>query len=123
MGGYSLTNKRITESGASTSAVDNDTSNQFIADGSLAGDEKNYKKESVVVYEPLQKDVFEVKKLVFEQFDTARDLFYAGKFAETLPLFEAIIKEDRPAYFYAKQRERYIGCAGEWKGYWQAMSK
>ncbi|MDR0706726.1 MAG: CHASE2 domain-containing protein [Treponema sp.] len=81
------------------------------------------KKEPVVVYEPLQKDVFEAKKLLFEQFDAARDLFYAGKFAEALPLFEAIIKEDRPAYFYAEQCKYYIGHASEWKGYWQAMSK
>ncbi|MDR0374859.1 MAG: adenylate/guanylate cyclase domain-containing protein [Treponema sp.] len=81
------------------------------------------KKEPAVVYEPIQKDVFEMKKLALEQFDEARDLFYAGKFSEALPLFEAIIKEDKPAYFYAEQCKHYIGRAGEWKGYWQAMSK
>ncbi|MDR2782428.1 MAG: adenylate/guanylate cyclase domain-containing protein [Treponema sp.] len=81
------------------------------------------KKEPAVVYEPVQKDIFEVKKPVLEQFDAARDLFYAGKFSEALPLFEAIIKEDRPAHFYAEQCKYYIGRAGEWKGYWQAVSK
>ncbi|MDR0558151.1 MAG: adenylate/guanylate cyclase domain-containing protein [Treponema sp.] len=81
------------------------------------------KKEPAVVYEPLQKDIFEANRPVLEQFDVARDLFYAGKFAEALPLFEAIIKEDRPAHFYAAQCKYYIERAGEWKGYWQAMSK
>ncbi|MDR2193992.1 MAG: adenylate/guanylate cyclase domain-containing protein [Treponema sp.] len=81
------------------------------------------KKEPAVVYEPLLKDVFEEKKPVLEKFNAARDLFYEGRFSEALPLFEAILKEDRPAYFYAEQCKYHIAHPGEWKGYWQAMSK
>ncbi|MDR2792263.1 MAG: CHASE2 domain-containing protein [Treponema sp.] len=81
------------------------------------------KKEPAVVYEPLSKNVFMAKKPILEKFNAARDLFCEGKFSEALPLFEAILKEDRPAYFYAEQCKYLMAHPDEWKGYWQAASK
>ncbi len=81
------------------------------------------KKEPAVVYEPLSKEAFEAKKDVIATFDAARDFFYAGNFAQALPLFESIINDDRPAHFYAIQCRYYLEHPEEWKGYWQATTK
>jgi adenylate cyclase len=81
------------------------------------------KKEPVVVYEPLTEAVFREKEAVIQRFDAARDLFYQGKFAESLPLFEALAKQDSPPVFYAEQCRYFLEKPAAWKGFWQAMSK
>jgi adenylate cyclase len=81
------------------------------------------KKEAVTVYEPMPEAVFRGKEYILKNFDTARDLFYQGSFAAALPLFEALIDQDKPAFFYADQCRYYLKNPGEWKGFWQAMSK
>jgi adenylate cyclase len=81
------------------------------------------KKEAVTVYEPMPEAVFRGKEYILKNFDTARDLFYQGSFAEALPLFEALVEQDKPAFFYADQCRYYLKNPGEWKGFWQATSK
>ncbi|MDR1904956.1 MAG: adenylate/guanylate cyclase domain-containing protein [Treponema sp.] len=81
------------------------------------------KKEAVTVYEPMTKEVFDEKKDILEHFEEARTLFYEGKFAEALPLFEKLIAKDKPSSFYAEQCRYYLQNPSEWKGYWQAASK
>jgi adenylate cyclase len=81
------------------------------------------KKEAVTVYEPMTKEVFDEKKDVLEHFEEVRALFYEGKFAEALPLFERLIAQDKPSSFYAEQCRYYLQNPSAWKGYWQAASK
>jgi adenylate cyclase len=81
------------------------------------------KKETVTVYEPMPEEEFRRREETLCRFDAARDLFYRGRFAEALPLFEALAEQDRPSFFYAEQCRYYAGRPGEWKGYWQAAGK
>jgi adenylate cyclase len=81
------------------------------------------KKEPVTVYEPMPEAIFRGKEYILRRFDTARDRFYQGEFKQALPLFEALIKEDKPAVFYAEQCRYYLERPGEWKGFWQAAAK
>jgi adenylate cyclase len=81
------------------------------------------KKEPVTVYEPLPEGIFRGKEYILKRFDEARDLFYQGEFARALPLFEALIAEDKPAFFYAEQCRYYLEHPEAWKGFWQALSK
>jgi adenylate cyclase len=81
------------------------------------------KKEAVTVYEPMPEAVFREKEKVLRRFSAARDLFYQGDFAAALPLFEALIEADKPAFFYAEQCRSYLKKPKEWKGFWQAASK
>jgi adenylate cyclase len=81
------------------------------------------KKEAVTVYEPMPEGLFRSKEYIFKRFDTARDLFYQGEFKQALSLFEALIKDDKPAFFYAEQCRYYLEHPNEWKGFWQAAGK
>jgi adenylate cyclase len=81
------------------------------------------KKEAVTVYEPMPEAVFREKEPVLRHFDAARDLFYQGDFSAALPLFESLIEKDSPASFYADQCRHYLKNPGDWKGFWQALSK
>jgi adenylate cyclase len=81
------------------------------------------KKEAVTVWEPMSEETFKNKEAIIRRFDIARDLFYAGKFAEALPLFLEIEEADSPAGFYAEQCRCFIERPGEWKGYWESKSK
>jgi hypothetical protein len=67
--------------------------------------------------------IFNEKLAIIRSFDEARELFYAAKFAEALPLFQTIAKTDSPAGFYAEQCLYYIERPNEWKGRWEAKSK
>ncbi|MDR0689890.1 MAG: adenylate/guanylate cyclase domain-containing protein [Spirochaetaceae bacterium] len=81
------------------------------------------KKEAVTVYEPMPEAVFREKEPILRDFDAARDLFYQGNFSAALPLFEALIEQDKPAFFYAEQCRYYLKNPEAWKGFWQAASK
>jgi adenylate cyclase len=81
------------------------------------------KKEAVTVWEPMPEAVFKSKEAIIRCFDEAAGLFYAAKFAEALPLFQTVEKEDSPSGFYADQCRYYIERPGEWRGYWEAKTK
>jgi adenylate cyclase len=81
------------------------------------------KKEAVTVYEPMPEAEFRGKEAVIRRFDQARDLFYAGKFAEALQLFESLKELDSPSLFYAEQCRYYGERPADWKGYWEAKTK
>jgi adenylate cyclase len=81
------------------------------------------KKEAVVVYEPMTKEAFDEKRDVLGHFEEARSLFYEGKFADALSLFEKLATQDKPSSFYTEQCRYYLQHPSEWKGYWQATSK
>jgi adenylate cyclase len=81
------------------------------------------KKEPVTVYEPMPEEVFQEKAGVLRQFDTARDRFYQGDFAPALALFEAISSADKPSLYYAEQCRYYLENPGQWKGFWQSLTK
>ncbi|GHV96268.1 adenylate/guanylate cyclase domain-containing protein [Spirochaetia bacterium] len=81
------------------------------------------KKEAVTVYEPMPEAAFKEKEAILHRFDEARDLFYAGKFAEALQRFETLTEQDSPASFYADQCRYYIARPAEWKGHWESKSK
>ncbi|MDR2798271.1 MAG: adenylate/guanylate cyclase domain-containing protein [Treponema sp.] len=81
------------------------------------------KQEAVTVYEPMPQRVFAEAQGILRRFDAARDLFYQGRFAEALPLFQVLASEDKPSWYYAKQCEYYQKHPVAWKGFWQANTK
>jgi adenylate cyclase len=81
------------------------------------------KKEAVTVYEPMPERVFVEKQGLLLRFDAARDLFYQGRFAEALPLFHALVEEDKPSFYYWEQCVYYQDNPAAWKGFWQASTK
>ncbi|MDR3114294.1 MAG: adenylate/guanylate cyclase domain-containing protein [Treponema sp.] len=81
------------------------------------------RKEAVTVYEPMPHRVFAEAQGMLRRFDTARDLFYQGRFAEALPLFQALASEDKPSFYYAEQCAYYQKHPAAWKGVWQASTK
>ena len=87
------------------------------------------KKTAVTVFEPLSKALYSEKKIVFDIFDQARELFYQGKFEKARMLFASIAEEDKPAAAYEKKCKKLIEQLSEgsnlenWKGIWVASSK
>ena len=81
------------------------------------------KLKSVTVYEPMQEEEFREKEDIFKKFAVAYDLFYAGRFAEALPIFEELEATDKPSFFYAVQCHFYMQYPREWRGFWQAAGK
>jgi adenylate cyclase len=81
------------------------------------------KKEAVTVYEPMPQRVFAEAQEILRRFDAARDLFYQARFAEALPLFQALASEDKPSFYYAEQCGYYQKYPAAWKGFWQASAK
>jgi adenylate cyclase len=81
------------------------------------------KKEAVTVYEPMPYRMFAETQGVLRRFDAARDLFYQGRFADALPLFQVLAVEDKPSWYYAEQCTYYQEHPGDWKGFWQANTK
>jgi hypothetical protein len=71
----------------------------------------------------MAEDVFREKEECIRRFDQARDLFYAAQFGEALSLFETLLDQDKPSYYYAEQCRYYLAHPDEWKGFWQAMIK
>jgi hypothetical protein len=61
---------------------------------------------------------------VFETFDRGLRLFYEGRFAEVIQVFEGIATDDPPAAAYvAKCRELKKEHAGAWAGVWKMTEK
>jgi adenylate cyclase len=82
------------------------------------------RKEPVVVFEPMTSAAFEARRPVFETFDLGLRLFYEGRFAEAIQVFEGIATDDPPAAAYvAKCRELETAHAGPWAGVWKMTEK
>jgi adenylate cyclase len=81
------------------------------------------KKEAVTVYEPMPEAAYRNREAALRRFDSARDLFYQGRFAEALPHFEDLAGQDQPSRFYAEQCRYYLEQPAQWRGFWQATSK
>ncbi|MCQ2592853.1 MAG: adenylate/guanylate cyclase domain-containing protein [Treponema sp.] len=84
------------------------------------------KNEPVIVYEPLEKnaETEKLKKTIFEDFDGAWELFYAGKFNLALKIFEKHSKEDIVCEKYAEKcRELISNPPANWEGKWVATLK
>jgi adenylate cyclase len=81
------------------------------------------KKEPVTVYEPMPEEVYKEKEALLRQFGAARDMFYQGDFAGALKRFDTLAGMDKPSFYYAEQCRYYLENPGQWKGFWQALSK
>jgi adenylate cyclase len=83
------------------------------------------RKEPVIVYEPMTAAQYEARKQVLAVFDRGLHLFYEGRFAEAIPVFEGIAANDPPAAAYvAKCRaEAEKSHAGPWTGVWTMTEK
>lgn len=82
------------------------------------------KKDAVVVYEPMEKSVYEQKKTVYEDFEKGFNLFYSGIFEEALLLFESHSGEDPACEKYTAKCKYFIqNPPSEWNGVWVATEK
>lgn len=82
------------------------------------------KKEAVVVYEPMEKEVYEQKKDILSDFEAAFELFYAGKFKLALPIFQKHSEKDPASLKYAEKCKYFIANPPEkWEGVWVATEK
>jgi adenylate cyclase len=83
------------------------------------------RKEPVVVYEPMTAAQHEARRPVLEVFAGGLRLFYEGRFAEAIPVFERIAADDPPAAAYvAKCRaEAAAPREGPWTGVWKMTEK
>ncbi|QTQ13381.1 adenylate/guanylate cyclase domain-containing protein [Treponema parvum] len=82
------------------------------------------KKEAVTVFEPLEMSEFEKKFEIFENFDKARDLFYSGRFSDSILLFERFCGEDGPCRSYAQKcRILMENPNDQWDGVWHSTEK
>lgn len=82
------------------------------------------KKEAVVVYEPMDKSVYEAKKQIFDDFQLGLELFYDGNFEQALLVFEKHVSEDGAAEKYAEKCKALIKNPPEnWEGVWVATEK
>ena len=82
------------------------------------------KKEAVVVYEPMEKELYLKKREIIDKFEVACTLFYAGKFNLALTIFEKYADQDAPCKKYMEKCREFIeNPPKEWKGVWEATSK
>jgi adenylate cyclase len=82
------------------------------------------KKEAVVVYEPMEKELYLKKRDLIEKFEAACNLFYAGKFSLALTIFERYAEVDAPCKKYMEKCRSFIeNPPKEWNGVWEATSK
>lgn len=82
------------------------------------------KKDAVVVYEPMEKSVYEQKKNIYEDFEKGFDLFYSGNFSDALLIFKKNEMEDPACLKYAEKCEYFIkNPPSDWNGVWIASEK
>jgi adenylate cyclase len=83
------------------------------------------RREPVVVYEPMTAAQYEARRPVLEVFDRGLHLYYEGRFAEAIPVFESTASDDPPAAAYvAKCRsEATASRDGPWAGVWKMTEK
>jgi adenylate cyclase len=83
------------------------------------------RKEPVVVFEPMTTAQYEARRPTLETFDRGLRLYYDGRLAEAISLFEGIAADDPPAAAYvAKCREQAETThAGPWTGVWKMTEK
>jgi len=82
------------------------------------------KKEAVVVYEPMEKEIYEEKKDLFSDFDKAYEYFYEGNFKKALSLFEKLQETDPVSQKYAQKCDLYIkNPPTSWSGIWRSETK
>ena len=82
------------------------------------------KKEAVIVYEPMEKELYLKKREIIDKFEVACTLFYAGKFNLALTIFEKYADQDAPCKKYMEKCREFIeNPPKEWKGVWEATSK
>lgn len=78
----------------------------------------------VRIYEPMPPEEWNARRLTLEQFASALQAFYAGRFAEALARFEKIPAEEKPAAAYAaKCRQLLATPPAAWEGVWVAGEK
>jgi len=80
---------------------------------------------ALTVLEPMTAAQYEARRTVLETFDHGLRLFYEGRFAEAIPVFERIAPDDPPAVAYvAKCREEAAKPHdGPWTGVWKMTEK
>jgi adenylate cyclase len=78
----------------------------------------------LLVYEPMTAAQYAAWRPVLETFDKGLRLFYEGRFAEAIPVFEGIAAVDPPAAAYVEQcRKLEKTHAGPWTGVWTMTEK
>jgi len=83
------------------------------------------RKEPVVVYEPMTAARYEARRPVLATFDRGLRLFYEGRFAEAIGVFEGIAADDPPAAAYVAKCRAEAGKPreGPWLGVWTMTEK
>lgn len=79
----------------------------------------------LTVLEPMTAAQYDARRPVLETFDRGLRLFYEGRFAEAIQVFEGIARDDPPAAAYvAKCREEAAKPHdGPWTGVWKMTEK
>ena len=82
------------------------------------------KKVPVTVYEPMYRTDWESGEEVFETYDRALRLYYAGDFRQSLTLLEPLSARDAPAAAYIRRLGNLIASPpAEWNGVWDVTEK
>lgn len=82
------------------------------------------KSQPITIYEPFLPEEYEARKTELEAFDTALQLYYAGKFSEAAEKFSKLAENDPPAKIYAKRCEKLAASPPQnWQGIWNITEK
>jgi adenylate cyclase len=78
----------------------------------------------LVVYEPMTSAVFEARREVLVGFDKGLRLFYEGRFAEAIEVFDTIAADEPPAAAYIEYCRKLIKEPPvSWTGVWKMTEK
>jgi adenylate cyclase len=82
------------------------------------------RREPVIVYEPMQPDVFEKRQVPLASFSEGLALFYRGDFLKAEAVFAALAGEDPPALAYRTKCRQLIDHPPDfWEGVWDITTK